>query len=190
MRGPAEAADATTIAGSSTLPMATMLLRSLLLAALAGACVSGASAQGTDLAADAAAIQEARRLQTQALAKNDLDTVVKYWDPAITIRRALGHPVDGAAAARKLLEPAPNVNPATAIVYQREATSVTVSPNWPLAYEEGRWSGHVGSADAKPILSGKYAAQWVKRDGRWLIRSEVFVAIDCADAGCKAAALP
>lgn len=129
-------------------------------------------------------------MQTQALAKNDLDTVVKYWDPAITIRRALGHPVDGAQAARKLLEPPPNQNAATTIVYQREATSVSVSSNWPLAYEEGRWSGHVGSADAKPILAGKYAAQWVKRDGVWLIRSEVFVAIDCADAGCKAAALP
>jgi hypothetical protein len=75
-------------------------------------------------------------------------------------------------------------------VYQRESTSVTVSPHWPLAYEEGRWSGHVGSADSKPILAGKYAAQWVKRGGTWLIRSEVFVAIDCADAGCKASALP
>ena len=149
-----------------------------------------ASAQGAGTVADEAAIKDARRLQTQALARNDLDTVVSYWDPAITIRRALGHPVEGAAAARKLLEPTGNANPATAIVYQRVATSVSVSPNWPLAYEEGRWSGHVASADATPILAGKYAAQWVKRDGRWLIRSEVFVAIDCADAGCKAQALP
>ena len=149
-----------------------------------------AGAQGSSTVSDEATIKESRRLQTQALARNDLDTVVKYWDPAITNRRALGHPVDGAAAARKLLEPAAAPNPATTIVYQREATSVTVSPNWPLAYEEGRWSGHVGSADAKPILAGKYAAQWVKRNGAWLIRSEIFVAIECADAGCKAAALP
>lgn len=140
-------------------------------------------------AADETAIRDARRVQTQALARNDLDTVVKYWDPAITIRRALGHPVEGAAAARKLLEPT-SPPPATPIIYQRESTSVAVSGNWPLAYEEGRWSGHVGTADAKPILSGKYAAQWVKRNGQWLIRSEVFVALDCADAGCKAAALP
>ena len=149
-----------------------------------------ATAQNVVNVADEAAIKDARRLQTQALAKNDLDTVVKYWDPAITIRRALGHPVDGAAAARKLLEPTSSPNPATAIVYQREATSVSVSPNWPLAFEEGRWSGHVGTADSKPILAGKYAAQWVKRNGTWLIRSEVFVAIDCADAGCKALVLP
>lgn len=161
---------------------------------IAGLLVSAAStaamAQAASTASDEAAIKEARRLQTQALAANDIDTVVKYWDPAITIRRALGHPVDGAAAARKILEPASAPNPATTIVFQREATSVTVSSNWPLAYEEGRWSGHVGSASAKAIMSGKYAAQWVKRDGKWLIRSEVFVAIDCADAGCKAAALP
>lgn len=166
--------------------------RLLLLFVTTVLALTTASAQSLSAqqAADAAAIKEARRLQTAALAKNDLDTVVKYWDPAITIRRALGHPVDGAQAARKLLEPSPNQNPATAIVYQREASSVSVSAHWPLAYEEGRWSGHVGSADTKPILSGKYAAQWVKRDGVWLIRSEVFVALECADAGCKAAALP
>jgi ketosteroid isomerase-like protein len=155
-----------------------------------GMATGSAHAQQSAMTSDEATIRESRVLQTQALAKNDLDTVVKYWDPAITIRRALGHPVDGAQAARKLLEPAPNQNPATTVVFQREATSVTVSPHWPLAFEEGRWSGHVGSASAKPILSGKYAAQWVKRDGIWLIRSEVFVALDCADAGCKAAVLP
>ena len=169
-------------------------MRTLTLHKIGAACLAllatSAFAQSSNLAADEATIKASRLLQTQALARNDLDTVVKYWDPAITIRRALGHPVDGAQAARKLLEPAPNQAAATAIVYQREATAVTVSPHWPLAYEEGKWSGHVGSAEAKPILAGKYAAQWVKRDGVWLIRSEIFVAIDCADAGCRAAALP
>jgi ketosteroid isomerase-like protein len=169
--------------------MSLLSIRHFFVAAM-GVAALVAQAQPVNAASDEAKIKESRRLQTQALAKNDLDTVVKYWDPAITIRRALGHPVDGAVAARKLLEPAPNQNSATAVVYQREATSVAVSSNWPLAYEEGRWSGHVGTADSKAILAGKYAAQWVKRDGVWLIRSEVFVAIDCADAGCKAAALP
>jgi ketosteroid isomerase-like protein len=169
--------------------MSLLSIRHFFVAAM-GVAALVAHAQPVNTSSDEAKIKESRRVQTQALAKNDLDTVVKYWDPAITIRRALGHPVDGAVAARKLLEPAPNQNPATAVVYQREATSVAVSSNWPLAYEEGRWSGHVGTADSKAILAGKYAAQWVKRDGVWLIRSEVFVAIDCADAGCKAAALP
>ena len=153
------------------------------------ALVSGLG-QAQPLAAEEAAVREARRIQTQALARDDLDTVVKYWTPDITIRRALGHPVEGAAAARKLLEPAATPNPATRVIYQREAVSVSVSAHWPLAYEEGRWSGHVATVDSPPLLAGRYSAQWVKRDGKWIIRAEVFVALTCADAGCKAAALP
>jgi ketosteroid isomerase-like protein len=152
-----------------------------------------AQAGAVDVKAEEAAVRAARITQTQALAKDDLDTVVKYWTPDITIRRALGQPVDSAAAARKLLEPAPGSNPAAnanRIVYQRVPVSVDVSPNWPLAYEEGRWSGHIGSVDNKSVIGGRYSAQWVKRDGQWLIRSEVFVALSCADAGCKSVAVP
>jgi ketosteroid isomerase-like protein len=137
---------------------------------------------------DAEIIRAARTAQTQALAKDDVATVAKYWTPDITIRRALGQTVDGVDAARKVIEPTGNMT--NRIVYQREAVSVEVSPNWPLAYEEGRWSGHPGSVDAAPIIGGRYSAQWVKRDGKWLIRSEVFVALTCAGAGCKAAAVP
>jgi hypothetical protein len=67
---------------------------------------------------------------------------------------------------------------------------VDVSDRWPLAYEEGRWSGHVGDADGQAVIAGRYAAQWVKRDGRWLIRSEVYVALTCDGAGCRFEALP
>jgi len=40
------------------------------------------------------------------------------------------------------------------------------------------------AADGRPLVRGRYAAQWIKRDGRWLIRAEVFVALGCANAGC------
>ena len=40
------------------------------------------------------------------------------------------------------------------------------------------------------VIGGRFSAQWVKRDGKWLIRSEVFVALSCAGVGCAAAALP
>jgi ketosteroid isomerase-like protein len=166
------------------------IFKSAVLALQLSGLATGAFAQSASTAADESAIREARRTQTEAIARNDLDTVVKYWTPDITIRRALGQIVENAAEARKILEPAGTANPATAIIYQRESVSVTVSSHWPLAYEEGRWSGHVGNVSSKPILAGRYSAQWVKRDGAWLIRSEVFVALDCADAGCKAVALP
>lgn len=156
---------------------------------LAAACTA-TLAQSSATASDEAAIREARRVQTQALARDDLDTVVKYWTPDITIRRALGQPVETAAAARKLLEPTGTPDPATRVIFQREALSVQPSANWPLAYEEGRWSGHVGHVGNPAIMGGRYSAQWVKRGGQWLIRSEVFVALTCAGTGCAAQALP
>jgi ketosteroid isomerase-like protein len=141
-----------------------------------------------NMAAEEAAIRTARVVQTKAIADNDLDTVVRYWSPDITIRRAMGQPITGAVEARKVLEPTGSAAPA--IVYQREAIAIQVSSNWPLAYEEGRWSGHMGNAANAPIIGGRYSAQWVKRDGKWLIRSEVFVALTCADNGCKFPSAP
>jgi hypothetical protein len=40
------------------------------------------------------------------------------------------------------------------------------------------------------VIGGRYSVQWVKRDGRWLIRSEVFVALTCAGTGCASKAVP
>ena len=131
---------------------------------------------------DARAIRAARGLQSAAIAAGDLDLVASFWTDDVTIRRALGQPVEGAVAARKIFEP---VGPAaTHIVYQRTAVEVDVSRTWPLAYEAGVWAGHLGNATGPVVIGGRYSAQWVKRDGGWLIRSEVFVALTCADAGC------
>jgi len=161
----------------------------LLLALAATAQTAPPQRDAATLAHEEAAIKAARIAQTQAMAVDDLDKVVTWWVPDITIRRALGQPVDGAAAARKLLEPPPNPQP-NRLIYQREPVSVTVSPNWPLADEEGRWSGHPGSVANAPLIGGRYSAPWVLRDGKWLIRSEVFVALTCSGAGCTLPAAP
>jgi hypothetical protein len=76
------------------------------------------------------------------------------------------------------------------VIYQREAIAIEASPHWPLAFEEGTWTGHVGSAFGPTVIGGRYSAQWVKRGGRWLIRSEVFVALTCAGVGCEYPAVP
>lgn len=137
---------------------------------------------------DESAIRAARIAQTKALADNDLDRVASFWTSDVSIRRALGQPLSGIEAARKVLEPTGSGAPT--VIYQRESTDIEVSPNWPLAYEQGRWSGRLGSVSAPVIIAGRYSAQWVKRNGQWLIRSEVFVALTCADAGCKYPAAP
>ncbi|MBS1169129.1 MAG: nuclear transport factor 2 family protein [Burkholderiaceae bacterium] len=122
---------------------------------------------------DADQIRAARTAQTAAIAQGDFEAIPTFWTEDITVRRALGQAVNGVEQALAALKP----NDDTPLVYQREAVSVEVSAHWPLAFEEGRWSGHPGNAKAAPVIGGRYAAQWVKQGGRWLIRSEVFVAL-------------
>ena len=40
------------------------------------------------------------------------------------------------------------------------------------------WEGHLDTITGPVVIGGRYSAQWVKRGDRWLIRSEVFVALD------------
>ncbi len=122
---------------------------------------------------DAGLIRAARATQTAAIASGDFDAVASFWTDDITVRRGMGQAVSGVAEALDALTPDSD----EPLVYQRDSVLVEVSQIWPLAFEEGRWSGHPGSAQAVPVIGGRYAAQWVKQDGRWLISAEVFVAL-------------
>ena len=137
---------------------------------------------------DDVAIRAARVAQNAAIAAGELDRAASFWTEDVTVRRALGQPLSGRDAARKALERPPP--PAAHLIYQRLATDVEVSSQWPLAFETGTWEGHQGSARGPVVIGGRYSAQWVKRDGRWLIRSEVFVALSCSGAGCAGTAVP
>jgi ketosteroid isomerase-like protein len=137
---------------------------------------------------DANAIRAARIAQNQAIAAGDLDRAAGFWTDDVTVRRALGQPLSGRDAARKALEPPPA--PASHLIYQRLTTDVEISPKWPLAFETGTWQGHLGTATGPVVIAGRFSAQWVKRGDRWLIRSEVFVALTCSGSGCDAAAVP
>ena len=114
--------------------------------------------------------------------------VASFWTDDVTVRRALGQPRSGRAAAIEALQPAGP--PASRLVYQRLTREIDVSPNWPLAFETGTWEGHLGSLTGATTIGGRYSAQWVKRGDKWLIRSEVFVALTCSGAGCQSAAVP
>ena len=141
-----------------------------------------------DLRTEETSVRQARQAQNRAIASADIDTAATFWTADITIRRALGQPVTGVSDARKILEPGPNK--LHSVIYQRESTSVAVSPHWHLAYEEGQWTGHLEDVSSPAVLAGRYAAQWVKRGDLWLIRSEVFVALTCTGWGCEALAVP
>ena len=129
---------------------------------------------------EAAAVRAARAAQNSAIAQHDLDRAATFWTEDVVIRSALGRVIQGRANYRAVM------SADSATVYHREPDRVDVSGNdrWPLAFESGTWTGR-GARDGRPLIRGRYAAQWVKHDGRWLIRGEVFVALGCAGTGCS-----
>ncbi len=156
--------------------------------ALSPRSVLAQRASATSSSEDVHAIAEGRRAQNRAIAAGDANEVAAYWTEDVAIRRGLGNVVSGRDAYRQLFVPTGNRD--STLVYQRDPTNIDVSPQWPLAYETGRWAGHLGRVDGPAVIKGRYAAQWVKRNGRWLIRSEVFVALGCSGVGCAYAAVP
>lgn len=161
-------------------------LRRLFLATLSVITLLAAPPKFDSTEADA--IKAARLGQNAAIAKSDFALVATFWTDDVTICRGLGTQLAGKAAYRKLFEES-----ATAprpIVYERLPSAIEVSPHWPLAFETGAWNGHLGTLDGPVIISGRYSAQWVKRGGHWLIRAEVYVALDGAGVGLESKAAP
>ena len=129
---------------------------------------------------EAAAVRAARAAQNTAIAARDFDRAATFWTEDVVIRSGLGRVVQSRASYKAAMAAD------TATVFRREPDRVDVSDNdrWPLAYESGTWTGR-GARDGRPLIRGRYAAQWIKRGGRWLIRAEVFVALGCSGAGCS-----
>ena len=171
--------------------MPSKSLYSICLALSLGACAiatTGRSSSGAAHPVEERAIRAARAEQNAAMEAGNADLAATWWTEDVTIRRALGQDVHGRAAYRQMLLPSGNRD--SSLVYQRDAGFVEVSTRFPLAFESGRWAGHLGGANGPVVIGGPYSAQWVKREGRWLIRSEVFVAMTCAGVGCRYAAVP
>ena len=142
---------------------------------------SGASGEIT-------AIRAARVEQNRAIAAGDRNRVAEFWTDDVSARRGLGAAVAGRQAYLEILQPIAGAK--STVVYQRIPVEIEVSDRWPLAFETGTWAGHLGNVNGPDVVTGRYSAQWVKRDNRWLIRSEVFVALSCSQSGCDAQALP
>ncbi len=134
-------------------------------------------------------IKRARLEQNAAIARHDLDAIASYWTDDVTICRGLGVQVAGKTNYRKLFEE-DDPKAKDVIIYERIPTAIEESASWPLAFETGMWKGHLGSARGAVVIRGRYSAQWVKRANRWLIRSEVFVALSCAGIGCRYPSAP
>jgi ketosteroid isomerase-like protein len=140
-------------------------------------------------ASDTALIKQARLQQNAAIAIHDMDAITSYWTDDVTICRGLGFQLTGKDAYRKLFEQ-DDPTSRDVIIYERITTGIDTSSTWPLAFETGVWKGHLGNAHGPAVIEGRYSAQWVKRGSKWLIRSEVFVALSGSGQGLQMKAAP
>ena len=171
--------------------MARMGSSWLLVALAACGDTTKATSTARNEGTEATAVRTARAAQNAAIAALDTATIASFWTDDVEIRRGLGVLVTGKDAYKALFNPDSGaVARGEELVYQREPSNVEASAQWPLAYEEGTWVGHQGRADGPAMIGGRYAAQWVKRGERWLIRGEVYVALTCSGAGCASKAAP
>jgi ketosteroid isomerase-like protein len=139
--------------------------------------------------ADQALIRRARLEQNAAIVHHDLDAIASYWTDDVTICRGLGLQLAGKAAYRQLFA-GDDPTSKNVVIYERIPLRIETSPVWPLAFETGTWTGHLGDANGATVIQGRYSAQWVKRDDKWFIRSEVFVALAGFGPGREMKAAP
>ena len=139
----------------------------------------GSSSQAPAAPDDAAVVRAARTEQNAAIAERNLDRVASFWLKDVQVTAGLGFAFRGREVYRRAF------SLDSSITYRREPETIVVSAHWPLAWENGTWTGRLAGASGPPAISGRYSAQWVKVEGRWLIRSELFVALECTGVACK-----
>lgn len=60
----------------------------------------------------------------------------------------------------------------------RTPSEIDVNTKLGLGYEMGTWKGYNSDTGDKPVVGGKYSAQWAKINGVWKIKSQLFVTLE------------
>ena len=119
---------------------------------------------------DIAIIKSERTVSNKALAKHDVKGIEQFWlDDFVQVigRGTYETGKENIAASWKTLF---NSNPQ--VVYVRIPREITISDNDTMAWESGKWTGvHTYSK------GGNYSAMWIKRNGIWMLKAELYVSL-------------
>ena len=124
---------------------------------------------------DVAIIKSYRLASNDAIARHDVDGITKYWlDDFVQVigRGTYQTGKDSITASLKNLF---DSNPQVA--YVRKPDEIVISDNDTMAWESGKWIG-INSYSK----GGNYAAMWIKRDGNWMLKAELFVSLKDNDS--------
>jgi ketosteroid isomerase-like protein len=117
-------------------------------------------------------IRKARQTSNEAIARQDVDGISKFWLDDYLVIRGSGVIEQGKEANkinwRRIFKETPQT------YFERIPSEILISKNNPdLAWESGEWKG--SNTYSK---GGRYSAQWKKKDGEWKIQAELFVALE------------
>lgn len=145
------------------------------------ACNSEAPVQSKTVA-EAEMIEAARAASNQAIARQDADAIVSFFDAEYVITTGAGVIESGRDAQvgswREHFDQFPDV------VYVRSPTEITLSEAGSRAIEIGAWGGTRTAEEGPQKKGGRYTAYWRNVEGNWKIRSELFVTLYCEGADC------
>ncbi|MGN6602923.1 MAG: YybH family protein [Ginsengibacter sp.] len=120
---------------------------------------------------DIANIKSNRAVSNDAIAKHDVKGIAQFWldDFVQVIGRGTYETGKGKIAAswQALF------NSNSQVVYVRTPENIIISDNDTMAWESGKWTGiHTYSK------GGNYSAMWIKRNGNWMLKAELFVSLE------------
>ena len=117
-------------------------------------------------------IRIARQTSNEAIAKQDVEGIAKFWLDDYLVIRGSGTIEQGKEANKTNWKKIFKETPLT--YFERYPAEIVVSKNNPdLAWESGEWKGFNTYSKG-----GRYSAQWKKKDGEWKLQSELFVALE------------
>lgn len=126
---------------------------------------------------DEATIRAVRAASNVAISARDLAALRRTVHDDVSVTASSGTVYDGADTMLERFGAA-FADPEF-ITYVRTPDDVTIAADGDFAAERGHWVGSWRKPDGEMRVTGSYMAQWHRREGRWRIRSELFVALSC-----------
>jgi len=124
---------------------------------------------------DKHAILETRKSSNRAMKAHQLADFLSYFSEDLSITSGNGSVVRGKDSLENYLSRVFEED--KDLYFVRTAQRVNVSASGDRAWEEGKWVGLRPETANWQNIGGQYAAMWVKEQGVWKIKSELFVTL-------------
>ncbi len=131
-------------------------------------------AMGCNGQANKEQILELRNSSNQAFQEYDLEKILSFLTDDVLITAGNGALIVGKESLREYLLKAGE----SKTYFVRSPSDIKVNETRGLAWETGTWKGYDPEKSNDPIVSGNYSAMWTNQDGKWLIKSQLFVTLN------------